>query len=137
MTPEIVSVALGAVSFVIAIAALGWTALDGRRAWRDWEAWAALQRQMIEKQAGELWENQVKDVLNRLDRRLDEADDKVRRGEATLGALKTNMKKLNSAGEAAMPPDSPAPRFPLPQDLGASPQEAAEGVRRAARNGGN
>ena len=107
MEPHLVSLALGGLAFLIALGGLAISFRDGRRAWRDWEAWAALQRQMIEKQAGELWETNVKAQTARLDKQLDDAFEAARRCEGALGNARAMMKKLE-AGDTPAPAGNPA-----------------------------
>lgn len=141
MEPTLVSLVLGGLAFLIALGGLGLSVRDGRRAWRDWESWAALQRQMIEKQAGELWESNVKVQTARLDKQLDDAFEAARRCEGALGNVKMMLKKLeaNDPAAAAAPGAGQAngehPRFLLPQELGLTPEQAGDAQKPLARRG--
>ena len=127
---------LAGLAFLLSIASLAITWRDGRQAWRDWEQWAAMHRASLKEVIDKAFLYELEDAFKRIGGRMDETIDLVRRAEAQAGATKSLLKRAEERadGPPAAAQDAGVPQFPLPQQLGVTPEEMAGGVATFAAN---
>ena len=133
---DLVALVLAAIAFLAATGSVIATLRESRRAWRDWETWAASERQRIANFAEDIWNERIKNGIERIDARLDEAQEANQKAQAHFARA---IKAAKASGAVEPDPDrstydpGPAtPKFPLPSQVGIDPEEAATRQRQAA-----
>lgn len=139
---DAVALAISAISFLVALGSAAYTMRNERRAWSDWEAWSATERQRITKIGEEVMSGKMKATAAAIEVQLAEAKSWNMKAQAQVGrAMRA------AAREEQVQAQEDRDFLPLPSQLGIDPEEvavrqrqAAQGIERDehgwARNGG-
>lgn len=135
LSADAVALVLAASSFLVALGSFAYTTSKERRAWTDWEAWSAQERQRITTLGEEAMKGQLKAANATIQAQLNEAASQNRKAQAQFAkAMQLARGPAQNQVQALDMAEAPEGGFfPLPSQLGINPEEASVQARQQAQ----